>query len=394
MKLRKFLIIFAIMAVMMAFLAISASAVDMVVDQSHIESATKTIDGVHCWHSAGGLYAMFDGNIECAGSWYIGNGFALPEGESATITFKEELDIKSVIFYGWSNWSSFVVTFHDAQGNEVAKYENDGWQDTSGSPHDLEIAAVAKSMTMTTLDSKGLRNHVYTEFIITFNHEHKFETYVDMVKLPTCTQTGIGTYSCWCGEVADIDIDPTGEHEIVEEIVYRNGFNNPGFRGMACKTCDTQDTFDEGNELPALFLVLGYSANETTGAISFGFGVNYDAIDIYNQAYNSLHEELGNFKTEFGIVAASRAAFAEGNPLQFGGEGLVAADKTVIFKNCTSNGYQVITYTVANLPEAHADTEIILSAYVYNGLQILYVGNETSDNALTVTYNGVLSAAQ
>ena len=391
MKLRKILLVLVVMAAMVMLMAFTVSATsNFNITLDHIEKFEKTTDGVNCWHNdtkgLPGESAMFDGNIECAGSWYIGNGFALPAGHSATITFIEEFEINSIIFYGWSNWSDFKITFHDAAGNETHLKEIKGWQSTAGDAHDLDISGIkAKSMTITTVSSKGLRNHVYTEFIINVSHEHSFDTFVELKMPPTCVLPGAAKYSCYCGEESDVIIDPTNDHTIVEDIAFRNGFGQPGFKGTICETCNTQDSYDEANVIPALFTILGYSANEVTGAVQFGFAVNYDSIAVYNS--------LSEIPLEFGIVASTRAVLAEGNPLLLGEAGLETANDKILVKNCTDSEYEIITYTVSNIPASHKDTGIILSAYIFDGLDVFYVGVDSSKDAQVVTYNGILSAA-
>ena len=74
-------------------------------------------------------------------------------------------------------------------------------------------------------------------------------------------------------------------------------------------------------------------------------------------------------------------------------EGLEKANDKVVLKNCTSEEYEIITYTVSKIPEAHRDTGIILSAYIFDGLDVFYVGVDSSKDAQVVTYNDILSAA-
>ena len=161
---KKLLLLLSLVAMITVLFAISVSAEEFTISSEHIESITPA--GIENGQR-GDVYQMFDGNINCAGGWYPANGWAGPTGSSATVVFANEYSINSVIFYGWSNWNGFSVTFYDAEGTETAKYFNGGYQVMDGSPTDLEITGIeAKTMVIKTESAKGVGNMSFTEFVI------------------------------------------------------------------------------------------------------------------------------------------------------------------------------------------------------------------------------------
>ena len=381
MKLRKFLVICTLVACLIALFAIAINAEQMQVTPVFIESITTDADEGTTW---GSLDALFDGNISSGGGWFCSNGWACPAGKSATVTFADEIEITSATFYGWSNWSSTIISFYDSEGNKTYEYVNSGFQSTDGGAIDLgvDVPIKAKTMVMQTISSKGLRNHTYTEFVIMTNHEHSYKTLDHMLVLPSCSATGIGEFSCICGAIDNLPIDPTGEHTEEQFIAFRNGFNNVGYLVNGCPTCDTQDK--PITEIGALFNVIGYSVSEFgANGISYGFAVNYDNIATYT--------EIQGYGIEFGIVAYSTAAFSEGSPLLISEEGLSAASNKVICKNMTETGYELINYKVAGFADSYKDADFVVGGYVFDGLKIYYLNETSTDNPVSVSYNSIIS---
>ncbi len=376
MKLRKLLIICAIMAAMMTLLAVYANAEELVISKDHIESITPAgiEDG-----QRGHVDQMFDGNINCAGGWYPGNCWAGPTGSTATVVFIDEYEIKSVIFYGWSNWNGFSVTFYDAAGNETAKYLNGGYQVMDGSPTDLEITGIkAKTMVVKTEYAKAVGNMSFTEFVINAIHEHKYSKVQSVISEATCSSAGSAIYECVCGLTETKELPATGEHtEPTEAVIFRDGFGKPGFKGTVCRTCDTQDVVIE--EIGALFNVLGYSVC-TFGdhGIQLGVGVNYDNIAKYT--------EITGSTIQFGTVIASRNTLTEGNPILMGESGLEAVNDKILMKDLTNSEYLLINNKLT-FDSSFDDTQLILAVYVYADDALHYIGEGTTYDVVTVSYN-------
>ena len=410
---RKFLIICAIMAALMCFFVIATSAAEINVTMDFIDRIEVTEDN----ERKDIVHKLFDGDIKSKG--IDEDGISDPEKQNAwmggqddfiEIFFKDSITITGMKAYQTGNWTWATFEFYDANHELVyvvyggdfdhRTVANSNPYGPEGVPHDIFIPGDAKegdpmetienvkSVKIIVTSYKWSRHSTYTvsELEIKCYHEHEYNTFDSYIEKPTCALPGVGKYNCFCGDSCEYPEQPTGNHYLVDDIVFRNGFDNPGYLGRVCETCDTQDYHDPANEIPALFKVLGYSANEKTLAITFGIAVNYDGIAVFNA--------LSEIDLHFGITAASRAAYAEGNPIVFGAESLEAAASTVVLKDCTSSEYSIITYSINKIPENHKDTEIILCAYVFDGEDIFYVGNNSTLDVETVTYNSVLESAK
>lgn len=379
MKLRKFLLICSIVVVMSVLFAISISAVDYTLVRDDIESiVTANTNG----NTRNDVEHMFDGNLDCASGWYPNNGWAGPTGSSVTITFKKEYTINAVIFYGWSNWNSFYVNFYDALGNETGYYDGAGYQVMDGSPTDFGISDIkAKSMVINITYSKGWGNMSFTEFFIVTQHTHDYSHSSTVVKAPSCAKEGLAEHFCECGDSVYKEIEPHGQHVEREMVVFRNGFTNPGYKATVCINCDTKDT-NITDEIGPLFTSLGYSVREDgQGGIQYGFCVNYENIELFNS--------LSQTKLQFGTVVGSRAVFSEGNPMQLYGVDAIPTDDKIVAKDYTNSGYDIITCKISGFGSELNDTQLILAAYVCDGYNVYYLGEETTMDIVTKSYNDI-----
>lgn len=336
---------------------------------------------------------LFDGDIADGGIYADSNSWWGPEGDHVLITFKEPTVLTKFVFYLTGNWSCSRVEFFDGDGELLLTVDEDGRTVATGNAYGpqaelktvfnaelLSDSLTVSQIKITTYDNKWDKDYTYkiAEIEMWGIHEHNYTNLINTSKIPTCAESGVAEYGCSCGETAETILPPTGEHttNTTERVFFRDGFTSTGYLlSSYCDTCANCDVKTE-TEIGPLFTSLGYSVRETgTLGIQFGVAVNYDNIAKY--------EELTNTTVEFGITAASRAALKEGNPLD-NILGVVATNKAVILRNLTESQYDIFSYSISGF--TNAEDEFILCAYLYDGMDIYYIGEGTSSDASTVTY--------
>lgn len=401
MKLRKLLLIIAIVAVMMTTLAICASAamVEVQFDKNYFSSIVanednerkdmvhKLLDGdITC----GGIYGEESDNIDNQHAWMGG------VGDYVLFTFNEPTVVTNMDIFVTGNWTWAIIEFFDENGKMILLIDNDdiiandnpygpvGVQRPAFKPATEDDYLTVSQIKITVASLKWGRHSTYllSEVVINGLHEHEYSKFDHVVTPPTCALEGQSLYKCSCGDEALFPIEPHGQHIEGQRVVYRNGFTNPGYKSTVCITCDTMDS-NITDTIGPLFSTLGYSVREDgTGGIQLGFSPNYDNIALYN--------ELSGMTLKFGTVMGSRAVLPDGNPLQIAGEnGVSSVHDGFIVKDYTDLGYDTIACRIAGFGEALHATELIISAYVYDGYNIFYLGSDTTSNVTTVSYNGL-----
>lgn len=384
MKLRKFLTICFIVFALTAIFVVSVNAEEVQLTRDQIESLTPNLAG---HGERGNVEHIFDGDLRSADPyWYPPNGWASGTGSTVTVVFVEEIEITSVIFYGWSNWNAYSVTFYDEAGIETAKHYDKAYEIMDGTPSDLEISGIrAKTMVIKTESAKGIGNMTFTEFVIHYNHEHKFETFEKMIVPPTCTIAGVAEYSCSCGEIQEGPYEELAEHGEDTFVVYRNGFTNTGYQVHGCPTCDTRDEVLQ--EVGALFTPLGYSVSETgANGIQYGFAVNYDNLTRF--------EEIAGYGVEFGILAYSLNVYSEDQPLLATTTGATPNANGIISKNMTFAGYDIVNYKISGFADSAKDNMFVLCGYIFDGEAFYYLGDESSKELSPVSFNSILESSR
>lgn len=391
MKLRKFLMVFAIIAVMSVIFAFSANAEIIQLDENFVESieanetnARKSI-----------VWNLIDGDIYSSGIYSDGNDWFGIAGDYVTITLKEETLLTKLVIYGTGNYSPYSVVCKNTAGETVASTtinpDGNTGSAVDATPYtifDNESAPVAiKTITITRTAIKWEWNRgkcaKIAEVAMFTDHNHDYSKLDKTVTPPTCSLDGVGEYSCTCGGTELLPVPATGEHTEAEFIAFRNGFNETGYLVKGCPTCDTKDV--PISEIGALFTPLGYSVSETgANGIQYGFAVNYENIALYT--------ELAGYGLEFGIVAYSTNAFTGENALLTSPEGIISGDSTVICKNMTNSGYGFISYKIQGFADTAKDSEFVLAGYVFDGLYTYYLGDTSTLAPVAVSYNGVLNS--
>ena len=426
MKFRKFLLVLslvALLAVLCAF-SVSAEAEEILLDPNFFDA--ECTEG--CPRAAY-VPNLFDGDITSGGLyggerpvWYgrcpscFGDN-AL-EGDAITITFKQEMVITKMEYYVTGNWTKATVEFLDSKGEIIHIVTGDSYDsrivadinhsgpegacktifqtgDADKLGESLEVLTGVKQIRIYRACSKWhdkpnpnehYRTLTISEIKIYGLHEHNFSTEGDYIEYPTCALDGLVKSFCFCGAEGEKVVAASGNHRSFERIVFRNGFTEPGYKTMVCLTCDTQDQLDYAGKIDIgpLFSTLGYSVREDgKSGVQLGISPNFENIEFYNSIASS--------PLQFGTISGSRNVLAEGNPLSIDENGDIAAvsDKLVL-KSYTDLGFSIISCKISGFSSDFYDTQLILSAYVYDGINIFYLGNETSKTLSTVSYNGLL----
>lgn len=185
-----------------------------------------------------------------------------------------------------------------------------------------------------------------------------------------------------CGE-KNINLYDESTHEMVESVVYEDLTKN-GVYKETCKYCG----FDRESALDPIFTISGYSSNRTGSKICLGYGVDKDALSVY--------EEMTGKTFAYGFIVSAPTVNETGkyNPLNNDLSTVdanaikVSVDKSFVAFDFVLDGYD-------KYPE-HAKTPIILSAYIYDGTSVSYMGLDTEgvagqyDYATAVTQESVV----
>lgn len=390
MKIKKLLIVLAVMAAMITVLAVcvNAAAIEEIeFAYNHFESVVTNDDN----ERKDILETLFNNDTTDEGIYDTAHGWWGGIDDYITITFHEPTVITHLTMHTVGNWTLALVEFLDENGNVVffndENHANSAW---SAEPmvyfnaEDESQRVTVKQIVITVKELKWngyQRTFKLNEIDLFGLHEHKYVNYQHVVTPPTCALEGQALYTCNCGDEALFPIEPHGQHIEGERVVFRDGFTNPGYKATVCVNCDTMDS-NITDTIGPLFSTLGYSVREDgTGGIQLGFSPNYENIAIYN--------ELSGTTLQFGTVMGSRAVLTEGNPMQINGLSVSKAHDGLVAKDYTDFDYDIISCRITGFGEALNATELIISAYVYDGYNIFYLGSETTTDVTTVSYNGL-----
>ncbi len=337
------------------------------------------------------VWNLFNGDKLSKGLYSDGNDWFGNVNDTVTIEFKYEILVTKILSYGIGNYTTSSVTGYDSQGNITLAgqsiFDNNTGEEEIPDPVTVFESedGVAKPVKKIVIKVTGLKwesqgTHKYSELEVFHDHNHDFSINDGLIYPPTCATEGLVKMNCICGASSELPVEPTGNHSVIDKVVFRNGYTNPGYYGSVCQTCDTLDS--PITHIGPLFTSLGYSSS-TYGnySIQLGVMINYEAIDLYNS--------LAEYPIDFGTVAASKQAYPEGNPLVLGENGIEAAASTVVCKSLTSKDKYMINYKIKGFGESHVDTQFFLSLYVFDGNNIYYIGEETTFDAVTKSYSDI-----
>ena len=213
----------------------------------------------------------------------------------------------------------------------------------------------------------------------------------------TCVTNEIATTYCFCGAKIGTDEVENSKlgHEFDTEkgaeklsVVYENYLAN-GVLNVKCARCDDRDTTSVD---PIIKHFTGISTKISTDALTFGYILDYDAIDEL--------ESVNKIEIEFGFVVAAKVMLGENAPLTQDGE--KASDK-VIKAKITDNEvkYTGATFILRGAWDGAVDLdgdnvnetdvkniEFYMAGYMILGGSVIYINEgTTSTKADTVTYS-------
>ena len=139
---------------------------------------------------------------------------------------------------------------------------------------------------------------------------------------------------------------------------------------VASYTCEFCKTVEASEDIPTIFLPLGYTENENeSGTLGYRASVNLDALDRY--------EELSNSTVKYGLLAGI-ALDESGKPLSLDNEGNVKLGTTVVTANMTDTNYAVLEIKVTGINKT---TALYCNAYAVVGSDISYICETAGDTA-------------
>lgn len=388
MKSRKLMLTLVLTLVALLMFAISISAEVVQITQDDIENIYANETNIR----KDFVWNLFDGNLETAGIYSDGKDWFGAQGDTVTIEFKYDILVSKMLAYGAGNWTISSIVGYDSQGNATLSAQttfngNVGQTEVPEPEKIFEVLPgeekLVRTLVITVTELKwngNQRTHKYSELEIFHDHNHDFSINDGLIYPPSCAIEGLVRMLCVCGEGTELPVPPSGNHTMTEKVVFRNGFTNPGYYGSICQTCDTQDS--PITDIGPLFTSLGYSSSTYGGySIQLGVLINYEAIELYNS--------LAEYPIDFGTVAASKLAYPEGNPLVLGENGIEGASSSVICKSLTDKSHYLVNYKIKGFGENHVDTQFFLSLYVFDGNEIYYIGEDTTFDAITKSYNDI-----
>ena len=200
-----------------------------------------------------------------------------------------------------------------------------------------------------------------------------------------------------CGEIAQAQ---NPEHSFTAEITYADYFNN-GVKNQICSNdgCMYSENPFVSKVDALIYGFKGISTKINGDGLTFGYSVNYDALDEYVAS-------TGNY-AEIGFVVAVKELLNGKMPLDEGGNKASSNVIKVPFVTWTQNDNSSVTKYVSadfklvgnwdivvdlngdEIPETDVkDVEFYMSGYIVDGNTVKYINyNETSDSPDIITYN-------
>ncbi len=146
---------------------------------------------------------------------------------------------------------------------------------------------------------------------------------------------------------------------------------------VGCERCGDIETTRYGK----LLVNKGYSTEEDGNGFDFDIIINKEAIALY--------EEIENTTFAYGIVAGKITEGDGGVIVDKNGEKLTDSVFTSILTDTEYNLFNV-KVTGVNTDE-YKEKDIYLSAFVIDGEDVFYLGNEVTETAVAISYNKIFA---
>lgn len=178
-----------------------------------------------------------------------------------------------------------------------------------------------------------------------------------------------------CGE-AMYCINP--EHNIEKTLVYES-YGKAGVLKEQCTECNVGA---KETVVPALITFKGYSVNGDSTAVCVGYAINTEAVKLY--------KEINQTSFEYGVVVALAENVDDYKALVIEEEKTTVVNTSVLQATIDKDVYSKLDVKIVGDFSGNENTEILMSAYIYDGTEIAYIqGNKQettqSDKIIPVT---------
>ena len=198
----------------------------------------------------------------------------------------------------------------------------------------------------------------------------------------------VDDYNCETADICtmcSLELIPAKEHAIIKSFTYENGYTNKGTYKESCTNEGCEHSIS--NETPAMFICLGYSADEKgKGGIVVGFKANRDAIYEYSSFTGK--------EITYGVFASSYENLGNNDIFDKNGN----AAQGVIVAEMTRNVNYVFQLKIRGFSDGQMDKKIVMGAYVKtadeNGSEYTYIqaGTKAENEKYSfVTYNQIVN---
>ncbi|MBO5287174.1 MAG: hypothetical protein J6B34_03535 [Clostridia bacterium] len=226
-------------------------------------------------------------SIYDSGDWF-GN-----VGDVLVITLDQEIVLTSLQIYAGGNYTSATVRVKDAGGNVTKKqdFTVNASSKVVNIASNTQIKAYTIEIEIKSIKWNDARTLKIAEVEITgakqdtrIEHTHAFREHIENTRVPTCQQTGLDKYACYCGKTAEIE-SSKGDHifsTLIQIKTVSCTENGSAIYECICGETTTVETVAKGH---IYYKFLEYIVKPTTSTTGIG---NYKCINCTLTSENVL----------------------------------------------------------------------------------------------------------